>query len=78
MGASKPTFQEVSLSSHLKWVCKMHIRELSMEIPIITELGSVRQEDCESLGYTKVRRQDRLHKETLSKKVNKCSLNKQC
>lgn len=27
---------------------KMHILELSMVIPIITELVSVRQEDCES------------------------------
>lgn len=46
----------------------MHSLELSMLIPIIPELGSVRQEDWESLGYTKVQRQDRLHKETLSNK----------
>lgn len=75
MGVSRPTYQEVSLSSHLKWADKMHSRELGRAIPIITELGSVRQEDCESLGYTNVRRQDRLHKEFLSKKINKCILN---
>jgi hypothetical protein len=39
-----------------------------MLIPIVTEFVSVGQEDCESLGYTKVQRQDRLHKETLSEK----------